>query len=73
MPAPNANPKQFMTIDDIIALMKARMGLELSKAAIYGYISRKGFPQNIGLGTPRLWRRAEVESWIDQFERGAKC
>lgn len=62
--------KEFINIDDILELLRARLGLEVSKAAIYGYIARKGFPENIGLGSPRLWRRAEVVEWISKYEKG---
>ena len=59
--------KDFITIDDILLILKDKLGLEVSKAAVYGYIARKGFPENIGLGSPRLWRRAEVMEWVSGY------
>lgn len=59
--------KDFITIDDILLILKEKLGLEVSKAAVYGYIARKGFPENIGLGSPRLWRRSEVIDWVKGY------
>ena len=56
--------KEFITIDEILSLLQERMALRITKAAVYGYVARKGFPKNIGLGSPRLWRRSEVMEWI---------
>ena len=61
--------KDFIIIDDILKLLRDRLSLRLTKAAVYGYIARKDFPRNIGLGTPRLWRRAEVLEWISRYEK----
>lgn len=61
--------KDFITLDDILVLLKQKLGLEVSKAAVYGYIARKGFPANIGLGSPRLWRRSAVMEWIAGYVR----
>lgn len=62
--------KEFITIDDILILLKQRLGLDVTKAAVYGYVARKGFPENIGLGSPRLWRKSDVEEWIAGYEKG---
>ena len=62
-----SSTKDFITMDDILVLLKQRLGLDVSKAAVYGYIARKGFPVNIGLGSPRLWRRSEVMDWIEGY------
>lgn len=58
----------FITIDEIRALLKKRLGIVASRAAVYGYIARKGFPKNLGLGTPRRWRADEVLQWIEKYE-----
>lgn len=58
----------YITIDDVRKLLVKRMGLRVSRSAIYGYVARKGFPPNTGLGRPRLWRKDRVEAWIESFK-----
>lgn len=66
MPKKTSDP--FITLDEILAYIKKELTLDISPAAVYGYIARKNFPQNIGLGRPRLWRRAEVERWVQEYK-----
>lgn len=67
--ANNQKQTEFITIDEIRALFKSRLRIAVTRAAIYGYIARKNFPKNIGIGTPRVWKRHEVLEWLDSISK----
>ena len=56
---------ETLTIDDIRKLMKKFLGLSVGRATIYNYIKTRGFPANMGIGLPRIWRKAEVYEWFE--------
>ena len=45
--------------------MKKFLGLSVGRATIYNYIKTRGFPANMGIGLPRIWRKAEVYEWFE--------
>jgi predicted DNA-binding transcriptional regulator AlpA len=61
----------LIPIDDVCKLVKETLRLKkLSRSSIYTYIKHKNFPRAISLGTPRLWRRKEVEAWLTKLIEG---
>lgn len=59
--------QDFINIDEARRLIKDHLNVMVSRAGIYRYIKTKNFPDNIGIGTPRVWRRSDVMSWIEGF------
>jgi predicted DNA-binding transcriptional regulator AlpA len=57
-------PLATITADEILILFKKYLGLVVTKTAIYNYMKTRNFPQNIGLGSPRLWPKKKVMAWI---------
>lgn len=57
-------PLATITADEILTLLKKYLGLVITKPVIYNYMKTKAFPPNIGLGSPRLWPKKKVMSWI---------
>lgn len=57
----------YMTMSEILDLYESIFKQEITSSAIYKFIERKDFPQNIGIGSPRLWVRKDVEAWFEQF------
>lgn len=63
----NANPSDFIVIDEILVLLKEHLNLDVGASAVYNYTVRKNFPKHIGLGSPRKYRRKDVMEWISNY------
>lgn len=64
------DPIDTMTIDEIRFLFRKTFGVSIVKSTIYLYQKTKGFPQNLGIGKPRLWPRQAVLGWMEQQKGG---
>lgn len=66
-----AHRHALIPIDSVRKLVIRTLGLKkLSRPSIYNYIKTKKFPKSINLGNPRLWRRREVEAWLEELIAG---
>jgi len=62
------SPKDFVTLGEIVVMLKEALGVEVGTTAIHNYVRTRNFPKNIGIGCPRLWRRKDVIAWLNTFE-----
>lgn len=58
---------EFVNIDEIREMVEDYFGQPITRSAVYGYIRRKSFPHNLGIGRPRLWRKDDVLKWLESF------
>lgn len=63
----NKMTSDYVTIDEIRKMVDEVFGQSITRSAVYGYIRRRGFPKNIGMGRPRLWRKEAVRGWLGCF------
>ena len=59
------SPVDTMTAAEIRAMFKETLGNEISYATLRNYISKRRFPEHLGLGNPRIWRRSDVVAWFN--------
>lgn len=56
----------LITLEEARAMLKKFIGKDISRSTLSNYIKRKGFPNHIGIGWPRLWRKSDILTWMDK-------
>lgn len=61
----------LIPIDKVRILLRKRLTLKkMSRTSIYFYIQKRNFPKPLDFGVPRLWRKHEVDEWINKQLKG---
>lgn len=55
--------EDLLTRDDVLAVLK------VSRASLYKFISKDGFPRPLKIGAVNRWRSDEVKAWLEAQPR----